>query len=374
LVNLLRETGRFQQALATVERKKDHTREAGLGRWTQLGDEVRRLQILNEMGRCEEVLADVQTQREEIKSWPEARGEDEVVDHWNVMEGLLDTGREAARRLERWEEALSLGAEVAEVTVSRGATKLEIARTRYNNYGPLLHLQRYGEARTLLYQCLAVFESDGGSAELSLIHTAVAELESNLQHFPEAVRHESAALRYSYSVLAPGDCWISHFNLANYLMRNNADASDALAHRFASALISYQMNDGRLPSTLRAVTRHLVQASPSDVPASFDEVCALVERTEGVRFSELFSRLPQRAASGDEALQAVLEVARALEEEPEMPEPLRAIFEAAASGQDVEPMITALQQQLAGRPEAEQLIAQLRAVLAEARAKAEGAG
>jgi hypothetical protein len=70
----------------------------------------------------------------------------------------------------------------------------------------------------------------------------------------------------------------------------------------------------------------------------------------------------------------VLEIARAPEEEPEMPEPLRVLFEAAASGQDVEPMMAALQQQLAGRPEAGQLIAQLRAALAEARAKAEGAG
>jgi hypothetical protein len=166
----------------------------------------------------------VQTQLEEIKSSPEASGEDEGVNPWNVMEVLLDTGGEAARRLQRWEEALSLNAKRAKVKVDRGATNLQIAQARYSDYVSLLNLQRYGEARSLLYQCLAVFESDGGSEELGSIHTAIADLESRLQHFPEAVRHESAALRYSYTVLAPGDCEISHFNLANHLIRNNTDA------------------------------------------------------------------------------------------------------------------------------------------------------
>ena len=73
------------------------------------------------------------------------------------------------------------------------------------------------------------------------------------------------------------------------------------------------MNHGELPAALREVRKHLAQVSPSDVSASFDEVCELVEQTDGVRFRELFSRLPQRAASGDEALQVVLAMARAAE-------------------------------------------------------------
>jgi tetratricopeptide (TPR) repeat protein len=313
LVNLLREAGHFEEALTTVERMKDHTRKAKLGRWTQLGDEVSRLQILRQLGRYEEVLATLQTQREEMKSWPESSGEDETVSPWNVMETLLDTGRSAALGLERWEEAVSLNAKKVKVNVDRGATMLEVARSKYNDYRPLLRLQRHDEARSLLYQCLAVFESDGGIEELGFVHSAIADLECEFQHFPDAVRHESVALRYGYPALSPGVCAISHFNLANYLIRSNADARDALAHQLASTLIFYQTNDGRLPNNLRVVRRHLAQVSPSDVPASFDEVCALVEQTEGVRFRELFSRLPQRAASGDEALQAILEMARTAE-------------------------------------------------------------
>src|SRR5205823_2432670 len=96
LTNLLRVTGHVEEALTTVERKKDHTRKTGSGRWTQLADEVQRLQILNAIGRHEEALAAVQTLRGEMKGWPETRGENETVEPWNVKEILLETGCEAA--------------------------------------------------------------------------------------------------------------------------------------------------------------------------------------------------------------------------------------------------------------------------------------
>jgi tetratricopeptide (TPR) repeat protein len=194
--------------------------------------------------------------------------------------------------------------------VSRGATDLEVARMRFNDHGPLLRLRRYDEARSLLHQCLAVFESAGGSGDLGDVHSAIAHLEYQLQHFQEAARHESAALRLRYPTLLPRTCALSHFNLAIYLTQTNADARLALAHRLASVLISCQTNDGELPRGLDAVRKHLALISPSDPPASFDELCRLVEQTEGVRFRDLFSRLPQRAASGDEALRTVLEMAR----------------------------------------------------------------
>ena len=306
LVNLMLTEGHFEQALATVERKKDYTRKAGLGRWTRLLDEVRRLQILAETGRYEEVLTTVGAQRVEIGNWPESSNEEEAVSPWNVLETLLDTGHTAAFGLKRWEEALSLNKEIAEVKTRRDAPRLELVRTRYNDYGPLLRLRRHEEARQLLDYCLSVFTSDGGSEEMGLVHTAIADLEANLGHLEEAIRHEGVALRYWYSSVSPENCAISHFNLANSLSLSKANARDVLAHRLASALISYQTNHGRLPNTLRTLGTDLAAATPADVPATFDEVCTLVEQTEGVHFRDLFARLPKRAASGDEALQAVL--------------------------------------------------------------------
>jgi hypothetical protein len=124
------------------------------------------------------------------------------------------------------------------------------------------------------------------------------------------VRHESAALRYKYSDISPVACAISHFNLARYLKRTNADAQLPLAHRFASALIMYQTNHGQLTPVLLGLRDYFAGAQPEDLPATFDEVCGIVEQIEGVRFRQVFERLPKRAASGDEALQALLVLAR----------------------------------------------------------------
>jgi hypothetical protein len=66
LINLLHHAGHFEAAPSAVERKKEYTRRAGLGRWTQLGNETRRLQILNGGAHYEAVLAAVNTGREEI--------------------------------------------------------------------------------------------------------------------------------------------------------------------------------------------------------------------------------------------------------------------------------------------------------------------
>jgi hypothetical protein len=45
-------------------------------------------------------------------------------------------------------------------------------------------------------------------------------------------------------------------------------------------------------------------------PDDFDEMCRLVEAVAGVRFQELFERLPRRAATGDAALAAVFQSAQ----------------------------------------------------------------
>lgn len=371
LANLLWRAGYVEEALAAVDRGKEHIRNAELGQWTLLANEVQRLQILSAVERHEEVLTAVETWRDQIQGWPETHGEDETVLPWNVREALLNTGAMAALRLGRWQQVLALNEEIIQAKISRGATALEVARARYNDHDSLLELKRYDEARSRLYECLAVFELSGDNDELGLIHGAIADLEDDLQHFDEAARHESAALGFIYSDLQIKGCAISHYNLANYLFRTDAGPHVALAHRLAGAVIFYQTSDDDLLNNLNAVRRDLARVSPGDPPSSFDELCRLVELTEGVRFRELFSRLPRRAASGDEALRAVLDMAHAAEPDLEMPEPVRMLFEAAASGQDVEPMLAELQQQLAASPQAGEIMAQLRAALAEAKAEAE---
>jgi hypothetical protein len=85
-------------------------------------------------------------------------------------------------------------------------------------------------------------------------------------------------------------------------------------------VVSLQSGSGHLTTVLSNLAIYFAQFAPEPppVPASFDELCTIVEQVEGVRFRELFERLPRRVASGDEALQAV--VALAMEQAKRMAE------------------------------------------------------
>jgi hypothetical protein len=132
------------------------------------------------------------------------------------------------------------------------------------------------------------------------------DLEDKLGHQAEAVELRERALRYSYLAGNVAGIAISHFNLANYLVRGGR-RPDALPHRLAAALIWFQAESGLLARTLTALGQDLAETA---APTSFADVCAAVERVEGVRFRELFAALPQRAASGNNALAQVLALAR----------------------------------------------------------------
>ena len=284
-----------------------------------------RLQLLADLGRYDEVLAEVEALRPRMDALPLTGTQDEAVTPWNVREVLLGTGRTAALRLGRWEQALSLNAEVVASSEARGASALEVARTRYNDYAPLIRLGRYGEAHALLMECREVFESEGYLAGLGRVFSALADLEDKLGHRDRAIRHEQTALRYNYAVGEPGDCAISHFNLANYLMRGGGPPTESLAHRLASMVIWYQTASGYFSTYFQALSRDLASFAPGEppLPADFAALCATVDQVEGVDLAALFNRLPKtRAATGDDALRQVLDLARQQPPpEPETPEP-----------------------------------------------------
>ena len=155
LVYLCLDSGRLAEALTLADQRADYTRQAGLGPWTQLLDEVLRLQVLNAMGQAESVLAEVQRLREHMRTLGSASGPDEAVSPWNARETLLDTGRDAASQLGQWDDALDLNAAQAASKRDRAATAAEIARAIFNDYGPLLRLGRIDQALALLLECPA---------------------------------------------------------------------------------------------------------------------------------------------------------------------------------------------------------------------------
>jgi hypothetical protein len=301
LVNLLRKAGKLNEALTVAEHGIDLTRKAGLGPWTQLADEGRRLQILGALGRHTEVLEAVEGHRERLKTLPEKSEQDEAVAPWNVREGMLDTGRSAALRSKQWETALRLNAEIVGFKRQRGVDEVEIAKTLFNDYGPLIRLGRLTKAGELLHACRDVFEREHDYEALGKVYSALADLEDKQHHREPAVSLESIALKYTYQSLQPEDCAISHHNLSNYLKRLGASRERWLAHRLAAALIRVQTGSGFLPTTLR----NLALSDLPPAPPTFDEVAAAVEKIEGVHFRDLFNRLPEPFPDGDAALAAI---------------------------------------------------------------------
>ena len=69
----------------------------------------------------------------------------------------------------QWETVLALNGEIVKYKENRGADEVEIAKARFNDYGPLLKLRRYPEARALLVYCRDVFEWANAVYELGTV-------------------------------------------------------------------------------------------------------------------------------------------------------------------------------------------------------------
>lgn len=237
LIDLLRDAGRLEEALSLADQTAEWTRQANQGPWTQLADQARRLHLLHRLGRHEQVLTQVQTLRQQMTSLPDTRQPNDPVDPWHVREQLLEVGAFAARELGRWEEALTLNAEVATSMQRRDAHPLEHARTRHNAYVSLLRLGRTQEARDLLHAARVVVANVHHLAGLAKVTGALAEAEAELGHRELAITLAQDALRLSYATGHPGDIAAGHYNLANYLGRASRDPAGMLAHLLAAAVI-----------------------------------------------------------------------------------------------------------------------------------------
>ncbi|MEU8606727.1 CHAT domain-containing protein [Actinoplanes sp. NPDC048791] len=314
LLNHHRRRGRFDEALSLAEDKKEYTRRAGWGPWTQLGDEGRRLQILTMQGNAEQVLASVEQLRPAMAALPDSSDMPEATAPWNVREAIFDLGREAARRLGRWERALDLNAEQLASLRGRGASDADQAFSAFNDYGPLLRLGRVGEARTLLQRCRTVFAADHNVTALGKVLSALADLEDELGHGGPAIELCKDALRLGYTADDPDGIQVSHANLAIYLNRYGGEQQQVWAHRLATAVIDYQTGDGDLTQDVRALTR-LLTRDEAPPPTAFADVCRIVDQVDGVHLADLVARLPARAPDGQAAMDEVLRQARTLSSE-----------------------------------------------------------
>jgi tetratricopeptide (TPR) repeat protein len=315
LINLLRVTGRPEQALALLERAENYPRPVELRPSLRIVNGTLRLSLLNDLGRYEDVLKEFEILRKESLNVQESLPQSQTVGLCRAHESILENGAFAAMRTNRWMRALDLIDEIVASKKSRGATELDLACIKFNRFSPLMRLERYDDAETVLVNCRTILESAKALPELGRWFGARAELEKVRGHSDRAVAHGQTALRYYYQTGQPLDCAKGHFNLSLYLKYDERNLRSALAHRMASAVIRLQTGDGYIVESIQGLSRDLAALALTSerLLTSFAELCQIVDQVAGVRFARLFARLPTtRAATGDEAVREVIRRARSI--------------------------------------------------------------
>jgi tetratricopeptide (TPR) repeat protein len=343
LINLLIDRGHLNEALSLAGDRAAHTRAAGLGPWTQLLDQVQRLQILGMTGQHEQVLQELPALIEQMASLPGQPGESEAVNPWNVREVLLDVGRASAFALERWQNALDFNVGILMSRQQRGATDHEIACTLYNDIGPLRRLGRLPEADQLLLDCQQVFEDAGDMEKLGKVFSARASLEAERGHHEEAIRLGRDALRLEYLRADPRGVALCHYNLANALLGTGGRPAEQRAHRIAAALTAFLMDDGySFTIFLKPLAREVrgpATANPGGppLPTTLAEVIALVDAKDGVYYADLVGALTRDPEAADQALHALLATAATIKLPTQPPDAEPAAPDAEPAAPDAEP-------------------------------------
>jgi hypothetical protein len=129
------------------------------------------------------------------------------------------------------------------------------------------------------------------------------------------VHAQAIALYNAYAEGDPERCAVHHLNIANQLEHGGGDPAIFLAHRLAGGAILFQADSPLLADALGELALSFARAAPRkpQLPATFEELCRLVESVDGVHFRALSEALGQDGgAGGDEAMHAVIGMARAM--------------------------------------------------------------
>lgn len=238
LTYLCLRSGRLEEALALASQAAEYAQQVHAGPWSQIYSEIRKLDVLNEMGKSSQVMAEINQLRERMHGLPGTRGSDEMVEPWAVREQMLATGREAARRLGQWNDVLEMNAAAIASMRERHAPAASIANAMYNDYQPLLRLDRADDALSVLRHCRPVFEATQDIEMLSRVLAGLADTEDKRGHGDAAIHFAHDALRYAYLAEDIANIVVTYHNLGCILANRGWHPPSALASFLASALIS----------------------------------------------------------------------------------------------------------------------------------------
>jgi hypothetical protein len=318
LVDFCWRRGRISEARKLADTMIGYTRQAGHGPWTVLHDEVQRLQVVSATGQeADYVLAEVKRLRVHMDSLPAVPGQDETATPWHVREYLLDVGRNAARQLGLWQDALDLNAEIIASKQDRNAPAADIARARYSDYHPLLQLCRADEALALLQECRKVSEDAGDIGLLGMTFAGLADVESTLGHGNAAIRLTYDALRYKYQARNVIGMAVSYHKLGDYLLGHARQPAAALAGHLAAALICALTGAEGGDDSVRSAAIDIREAGADVAPPA--DAADLYRRLAGIPGTDLTSLLKEvspGADATDQVLRALVAHARTLAAAP----------------------------------------------------------
>jgi len=314
LADALRDAGHLDQALDVTARQERYAQAAGLGPWSRLAGQGRRLTVLARMGRNEQLLTEFAGARDRMRPLADdnTSGELPCIVPWAVREGILDSGRACLLAFGKWREALDTGAEIQDSERRRGASRHELAITRFFDSYPLIRLHRLTEAARLLVDCQEVFEEEADTGNLSHVFTGRADLEAELNQPEEAARFARGALRLTYTRTIPDPIAAAHQRLFIYLRNTGGPRAEQEAHWLAAALL------GRLAGMSRALDDLMLSVpqglrhdkeSPDRSPWTLAGVIEAAEQTPGVHLGELISAVEPDAETVASTLTALLDSA-----------------------------------------------------------------
>lgn len=312
LADLLKDTGQLVEAVQLGWQRIHYAEQAGLGPWTELNSRVALLQALNRLYQNDDIqarriLGEVSRLRDQMAALPAVPGPDEAVTAWNTREGLLDTGRNAAVQLGRWADALDLNAVVLASMRGRSAPATIIARSRFNDYAPLLRLDRTEEALALLQACLRTFQEAGDNTLIGNALSALADTESFRDHGEAAVRLEHDALRYRYRAQDVTGIATSYHNLGMHHGLHTRQFASALACHLAAALIGYVTWSGDVHGSVPFAARGVLELRGRAVlPASVAALGDQIGDIPGTNLPLLIAKLFPDPAGAERALRDLI--------------------------------------------------------------------
>ena len=305
----LRKVGELNAAKATHLRSADAERKAGRPQINIIGSELEVLRIDVMQGHAAAALPEIETRLNAARGWwARARAGETVADApdsvvlGRALVSGLDIAYQANHTLERWDACLTLLTEIEQTKRDMGANRQEQARTRYNQYGPLMKLGRLAEAQRVVEACLDVFADAGELTAQSAALSALANIWKERGDLTQAIALERQALSIRNRLPDPSDRAASHGNLANYLGKAGK-AEDEARHSLSTIIycLLAQRHD-YLATLFNNLSIRIRRAAQSGGEYALPRVADLLARPE---FEALARFVAQRGVDIQELQEAI---------------------------------------------------------------------